>query len=202
MLFIIRSDERPAGYVHLSTANTWVTWLNRNIPESLHADVRHRLNSNLKHLLVGLELKAALIEPHAHRAQNEPPALFEPYFQNLILEFGIATFSVLEGLGAAHWLDQNNQDGINPPDIHRNAWRPVLSAVYDPNGEHGLDADVVRTLAVRDLLHQDRLGARADIHWHAMSYDAAFEPASRAVRTLLRREADAVPAATNLNVEQ
>jgi hypothetical protein len=72
MFFITQSDERPDGYVHLSTANAWTVWLSRNIPVGLHADVRHRLNSNLKHLLVGLELKAALIDPHAHRAHNQP----------------------------------------------------------------------------------------------------------------------------------
>lgn len=201
MLFITRSDERPAGYVHLSIANAWTTWLNRNIPAGLHADVRHRLNSNLKHLLVGLELKAALIDPHEHRAHNDPSALFEPYFQNLIMEFGVAAFSVLEGLGSAHWLDQNGHDGGNAMRINRDEWRAALSAIYDPDGEHGLDGDVVRTLAVRDLLHQDKLGARENIDWHAMTYDAAFEPASRAIRTLLRREAEVLPAATNLKLE-
>lgn len=201
MLFIIRSDERPAGYVHLSTANAWVTWLDRNIPAGLHADVRHRLNSNLKHLLVGLELKAGLIDPHAHRAHNEPSVVFEPYFQNLIMEFGLAAFSVLEGLGSGHWLNQNGHNGADAMRIGRDAWRAALCSVYDPDGGHGLDGDVVRTLALRDLLHQDRLGARANIDWHAMTYEAAFEPASRAIRTLLLREAGVVPAATNLNVE-
>jgi hypothetical protein len=53
-------------------------------------------------------------------------------------------------------------------------------------------------LAVRDRLHQDRLGARADIDWHSLSYEDAFEPASRAISTLLLREAQAVPERTNL----
>ena len=34
-----------------------------------------------------------------------------------------------------------------------------------------------------------------------IGHEAAFEPASRAIQTLLRREAGVVPAATNLNVE-
>ena len=199
MLFITRSDNRPAGYVNLSTATAWEGWLINNIPTSLHTEVRRRLRSNLKHLLVGLELKAALIDPQAHRGHNDPSILFEPYYQNLIMEFGVATFSVIEGLGAAHWLDQNQQDGSDPVRIGRDAWRAALCAVYDAAGEHDLDADVVRTLAVRDLLHQDKLGARENIDWHAMTYEAAFEPASRAIRTLLRREAAAVPATSNLN---
>jgi len=61
-------------------------------------------------------------------------------------------------------------------------------------GKHGLAASIERTLSVRDKLHQDKIGARADIDWHAFSYDAAFVPASHAIRTLLRREASAVPA--------
>jgi len=56
-------------------------------------------------------------------------------------------------------------------------------------GEHGLAASIERTLSVRDKLHQDKISARADTDWHAFSYDAAFVPASHAIRTLLRREA-------------
>ena len=52
---------------------------------------------------------------------------------------------------------------------------------------------------VRDKLHQDRLGVREDIDWHALSYEGAFSPARQAIQTLLRREADAVPEASNLH---
>lgn len=117
------------------------------------------------------------------------------------MEFGVGTFSVLEGLGAAQWQAQNEHDGGAPVRIDRPAWRAALRAVYGEAGEYGLDDAIGRTLAVRDLLHQDKFGARENIGWHAMTYDAAFEPASRAIRTLLRRDADLVPAATNLNVE-
>jgi hypothetical protein len=172
--------------------------VHRNIPQGLHPEVSRRLTSNLKHLLVGLELKAALIEPHAHRTATERPVLFEPYFQNLILEFCVATFSVLEGLGAAHWLASNGVDGADGPTIYRNQWQPILTAIYDENGQFGLDAHVTATLAVRDKLHQDRLGAREDIDWHALSYDVAFVPARPAISTLLLREAEFVPENTNL----
>ena len=201
MLFITRPDERPGGYVVISESNQWVSWLSRNIPAELPREVRGRLNSNLKHLLVGLELKTALINPHHHRRPQDRPGLFEPYFQNLILEFCVAAFSVLEGLGSAHWLRQNGQDGSNAPRIGRNEWLPALCAVYDETGEHGLYDAVERTLVTRDKLHQDRLGARENIDWHALSYDEAFVPASRAIRTLLRREADAVPETSNLHME-
>lgn len=201
MFYITGPDERPDGYVVLSESNHWVRWLARNIPQQVSAEVRHRLNSNLKHLLVGLELKTALINPHRHRGGGQRPVLFEPYFQNLILEFCVATFSVLEGLGSAHWLHQNGQDGADAPRIHRNEWLPALCAIYDETGELGLMDSVERTLTVRDMLHQDRVGARGNIDWHALSYDAAFIPASSAIRILLRREAEFVPGASNLRIE-
>ena len=177
------TDDRPEGYVVLSTAAQWVRWLWRNIPDTLHRDVQMRLSSNLKHLLVGMELKAALVEGH-EQFRHEHSLLFESYFQNFISEFCVATFSVFEGLGAAHWLAQNGQDGTNGPPINRNQWRPVLRAVYDENGEYGLDDNVEVTQAVRDKLHQDRLGARENIDWHDFDYEAAFIPARRAIATL------------------
>jgi hypothetical protein len=191
------TNERPGGYVVLSEASQWVPWLARNIPKALHVDVRRMLNSNLKHLLVGIELKAALIEGH-EQARKEHSVLFESYFQNFISEFCVAAFSVLEGLGSAQWLAQNGQDGSDGPAITRSQWREALSAAYDENGEHGLNDNVGSILAVRDKLHQDRLGMRDNIDWHAFSYEVAFVPARRAIATLLLREADHVPAASNL----
>lgn len=202
MLFVTRQAVRPDGYVNLSESNSWTRWLNRNVPERVDRTVTRRLVSNLKHLLVGLELKAALIGQHHHRAAGERPVLFEPYFQNLILEFCVASFSVFEGLGSAHWLDQSGQDGADGPKITRNQWLPALVSVYDATGEHGLKANVENTLGVRDRLHQDKLGARDDIDWHAISYDAAFAPASAAIRTLLRHEAELVPETSNLHLER
>lgn len=198
MFYITQCGERPDGYVNLSDSRQWVRWLAKNIPQEVHAEVCERLSSNLKHLLVGLELKAALVEAHYNRGLSERPVLFEPYAQNFNLEFCIAAFSVLEGLGSAHWLRQAGQDGGNGPAIRRDQWRPALIAVYDENGAHGLDANVTAILSVRDKLHQDRLGVRENIDWHALSYDAAFMPARRAIATLLLREAEFVPETTNL----
>lgn len=199
MYFITAPGERPDGWVHLSDANDWPTWLARNIPMELHQDVRTRLTSNLKHVLVGLELKKALIIPHAVRETGEYGVLFEPYFQTLIFEFCVGTFSVLEGLGAAHWLGQNGHDGSDCRRVHRNDWRPALCAVYDPTGEHGLDTAIRSTSNVRDKLHQDQIGARTEIDWHAFGYEPAFIPASHAIGLLLCREVGAVPDRTNLN---
>lgn len=193
------TDHKPDGYVHLSSSNQWVRWLARNTPDVVHRDVRIRLNSNLKHLLVGMEMKTALIEGH-EQARAEHSMLFEPYFQNFISEFCVAAFSVLEGLGSAHWLAQNGLDGVDGPMVYRNQWQPALIAAYDENGEHGLNDNVETTLAVRDKLHQDRLGAREEIDWHAFSYEAAFIPARRAIATLLRREPEFVPETSNLPI--
>jgi hypothetical protein len=187
------TDERPEGYVVLSQANQWVRWLARNTPADIPADIRIRLNSNLKHLMVGLELKTALIEGH-EQGRHDHSVLFESYFQNFISEFCVAAFSVLEGLGTVHWLAQNGD--ANGP--NRNQWRQALVAVYDENGEHGLNDNVGSTLEVRDKLHQDRLGMRDNIDWHAFSYEAAFMPARRAIATLLLREAEFVPEPSNL----
>ncbi|WP_159831846.1 hypothetical protein [Novosphingobium sp. TCA1] len=201
MFYITRKDDRPDGYVVLSESRDWERWLARNIPTQLNAHVRRCLISNLKHLMVGLEVKTALINAHHFRGPGDASVLFEPYFQNLILEFCVSAFSILEGIGAAHCLHQTGRDGAGAPRIDRNDWMPSLRAIYDATGELGLQEAVARTLMVRDKLHQDRLGARADIDWHSLSYDAAFSPASAAIRILLRQEAGLVPGTSNLHVE-
>ena len=198
MFYIMQPEERPKGYVNLSHSAEWVRWLNRNIPFDLDAEVRRRLSSNLKHLLVGLELKRALISPHQHRDRGDRPVLFEPYFQNLIQEFCVGAFSVIEGLGSAHWLSRNGDNGADGRRIYRNDWMPVLQDTYDGSNEFGLLNAVHQTVNVRDKLHQDQVGARADIDWHSFTYEAAFEPASIAISILLRRNADMVPEKSNL----
>jgi hypothetical protein len=195
MYYITECEERPDGYFNISDSRQWVPWLAKNIPQEVAPQIRRRLNSNLSHLIVGLELKAALIEAHFIRTAGQRPLLFEPYAQNFNLEFCVAAFSVLEGLGSAHWLAQNGEDGATGPRISRDQWQPVLDGIYDENGEYGLNVSVEATLAVRDKLHQDRLG---DIDWHALSYEDAFVPARGTIATLLLREADAVPENTNL----
>ena len=198
LFFVVGPDARPQGYEVVNETTAWTPWLSRNIPRSLHVDVRRRLSSNLKHLLAGLEFKAALIAGHRDRGPANRPVLFESYFQILILEFCVGAFSVFEGLGAAHWLAQEGRNGADAPRVSRERWLPALCANYDAEGQQDLARSVEATLAVRDLLHQDRLGAREMIDWHALRYEAAFVPASVAMRVLLMREAEFVPGGSNL----
>lgn len=200
MFYVVEGlDGRVGGYVNLSNSTDWRVWLAQNIPTDLDRDVRTLLNSNLKHLLVGLEFKAALIGGHRHRQPGERGVLFEPYFQNLILEFCVGASSVVEGLGAAQWLQQQGADGGRGRRIHRDRWKPALCAVYDPAGQHGLNDAIDVILGVRDRQHQDRLGARGEIDWHAMTYERAFQPAALVMRTLLLRRPELVPPTTNLS---
>lgn len=196
-LHIIELPEEPSGYVHLSTASEWETWIKKGLPAGLHVNVERRLISNLKHVLVGLEMKAALLVPHAKQGQ----LLFEPYFKMLNFEFCVGIFSVCEGLGSAMWLRENRRDGSAANKIAIEQWKPSLEKKFDPEKKLGLGADVDSVKSVRDKLHQDRLGARENIDWHAFSYDKAFIPAARAMRCLLSTNAADVPEKTNLTAE-
>lgn len=69
---------------------------------------------------------------------------------------------------------------------------------FDESGSLCLEANVVTVKSVRDLLHQDRLGAREDIDWHSMGFEEAFVPALSAMRGLLRQHSDRVPKNTTL----
>src|SRR3546814_3145672 len=75
---IIELADEPEGYVNVSTSAEWESWIRHCLPDGLDQEVRRRLVSNLKHVTVGLELKAALIVPHAERGAG-PSLLFEPY---------------------------------------------------------------------------------------------------------------------------
>jgi hypothetical protein len=159
--------------------------------------MRRRLISNLKHVLVALELKAGLIVPHAERGAG-PSILFEPYFQIMNFEFCVGVFSVCEGFGSALWLRENRKDGAAGNLVYFRDWEPSLVRKFDPTGTLNLSEDVDRVRNVRDKLHQDRLGARQNIDWHAFSYEDAFTPALSAIRCLLQTNAQDVPQQTNL----
>lgn len=189
--------EEAGGFVHVSTTVPWERWIIASLPAGLHDEVQARLRSNLKHILVALEMKAALIVPHAERG-NGPSILFEPYLHMMSFEFCVGVFSVCEGIGAALWLRENGLDGDAAQGVYRPQWKPPLVAAFDPQGEFGLDALVDRVGAVRDKLHQDRLGARAQIDWHDFEYAAAFQPALAALHCLLRQNLDTVPVQSNL----
>ncbi|WP_342710034.1 hypothetical protein AAFG13_37570 [Bradyrhizobium sp. B124] len=197
MFYLIELPEKPSGYVNLSTASDWEAWIRTCLPEGLHQEVRRRLISNLKHVLVGLEMKAALIVPHAKQGK----LLFESYFHMLNFEFCVGMFSICEGLGSALWLRENGLDGSDANRIPIGQWKPSLTKKFDPEAKSNLGEDVDTVKSVRDMLHQDQLGARENIDWHAFSYDKAFTPAARAMRCLLSTNARDVPKETNLTAE-
>lgn len=197
---IIELPDEPEGYVNVSTSAEWEAWIRQCLPDGLDQEVRRRLVSNLKHVMVGLELKAALIVPHAERGAG-PSLLFEPYLHIMNFEFCVGVFSICEGLGSALWLRENNLDGSAADRIGQPQWKPSLINKFDPAGDHDLGADVDRVRNVRDKLHQDRLGARENIDWHAFSFEDAFSPALRALRCLLHTNPEHVPAQTNLKAE-
>ena len=142
-------------------------------------------------------MKAALIVPHAKHGK----LLFESYFHMLNFEFCVGMFSICEGLGSASWLRENDLDGSAAERIAIEQWKSSLARKFDPEEKLGLGTDVDSVKSVRDKLHQDRLGARENIDWHAFSYDKAFTPAARAMRSLLSTNASDVPKETNLTAE-
>lgn len=197
MFYLADYPQDPPGFVHLSTSAQWEPWLNGAIPAGLHADVTNRLRSNLKHILMGLEMKAALIVPHATRVSNRS-VLFEPYCQLMIFEFCVGAFSVCEGIGSAIWLRAQNQDGSNAPRIAPDDWIGALVTAADPQAARDLDHKVRGVKDVRDKIHQDRLGARTEIDWHAFDYGQAFVPAKDGLGIVLQLNADGIPPTTNL----
>jgi hypothetical protein len=197
LFYLIKLPEETSGYVNLSTASDWETWIRNCLPAGLHKEVQRRLISNLKHVLVALEMKAALIVPH----EEQGKLLFESYFHMLNFEYCVGVFSVCEGLGSALWLRENSKDGSDAGKIGIEEWRSSLQRKFDPEAKFGLDANVGTVKTVRDKLHQDRLGARENIDWHAFSYEKAFMPAASALKCLLSTNAGDVPKDTNLNAE-
>jgi hypothetical protein len=197
VFYLIELPEQTSGYVNRSTASDWEAWIQKCLPAGLHQEVQRRLISNLKHVLVGLEMKAALIVPDAKRGK----LLFEPYFHMLNFEFCVGMFSICEGLGSAIWLRDNDLDGSAAERIAIEQWKSSLEKKFDPEAKLRLRVDVDSVKSVRDKLHQDRLGARENIDWHAFSYDNVFTPAARALRYLLRTNFADVPKETNLTAE-
>ena len=182
-----------------STSNDWEEWLLAIIPNAAHADVKHRLCSNLKHIIVGLEMKAGLIMPHGALCAEGKYVLFESYFQIMTFEFCVGVFSVCEGLGSILYLTDNGNDGSNYRQrVAIRDWKPVLVNHFDCEGTHGLEGNVNIVKSTRDKMHQDCLGARGYIDWHAMGYSNAFQPALLTMRQLLRKHSEHVPARSYL----
>lgn len=131
MFYITQLPNQPDGYVNISTSAQWEHWVLACLPDGLDQEVRSRLGSNLKHVLVALELKAALVTPHAQR--DAPPAiLFEPYYHMMNFEFCVGVFSICEGLGSAIRLRENGLDGAAADYIGFNNWKLSLVNAFDP----------------------------------------------------------------------
>ena len=189
-------QKQRGGWHALSTSTDWQGWLFQVVPKTLNARVRRHLHSNLKHILVGLEMKAGLIVPHGERGRGAG-YLFEPYFQMLIFEFNVGVFSICEGLGAALHLAAVADDGAAGPRVAPADWVAALRDRFDPGGGPGLEQKVAAVKTVRDKLHQDRVALRPDIDWHDLGYPA-FINATEALQMLLADNVDRVPRTTNL----
>lgn len=197
MYYLTNELPQPVGYVTISETGPWVSWLAASIPQGLHQDVRKRLIANLKHIFVGLEMKAALIIPH-HRREQGHSLLFEPYAQILHFEFCMGVFSVCEGIGSARYLVDTGRDGAANDRVFFNNWKDALTGHVEPEDIQQFQSSLQSVKSVRDRLHQDNLGARESIDWHAFDYEAAFAPALYAIHNVLRLNQDRIPETTNL----
>lgn len=197
MFYLDLFPDDPPGFQAISTSAEWAGWLIAAVPAGANVEVKRRLKSNLKHILVGLEMKAGLVVPHGERGAGRS-VLFEPYCQIMTFEFSVGVFSVCEGLGSIYHLLSIGNDGGAAPRVAPNDWITALCREFDPAGADGLEVNVRHTKDVRDKIHQDRLGARADIDWHDFGYGEAFIPARNALQPLLQKFESQVPAATNL----
>jgi len=197
MFYLSEQLPEPVGYVTKSYSHHWEPWLAATLPGELDGEVRHRLISNLKHIIVGLEMKAALVEPH-HLREHGRPLLFEPYAQILHFEFCTGVFSVCEGFGSSWYLVDHGLDGALGDQVSFNMWKPVLVGRLAGNNQEVFE-DLLETVKrTRDRLHQDRLGARENIDWHAFDYEVSFQPALQALHFLFRQNENQLPERTNL----
>lgn len=197
MFYLDHYSDDVSGFTANSTSAEWVRWLSSVIPNKVHKEVRRRLRFNLKHIIVGLEMKAGLLIPHGEKRAGRS-VLFEPYSQIMTFEFCIGTFSVCEGLGSILHLTAQGDDGSAGKRVSTKHWIAALVEHFDEDGSLELKTNVEIVKSVRDLLHQDRLGARADIDWHSMGYTEAFLPALSTIRGLLMQQSNRVPKNTFL----
>ncbi len=199
MFYLDKYPNQPNGFNSISTSAEWMGWVYATVPNDTDGQVQERLVSNLKHVLVGLEMKAGLIVPHCERISNIS-VLFEPYCQILTFEFCVGVFSICEGVGSIHYLSQQGDDGTSGAHVKTEHWINALIMNFDPDGTAELETNVQKVKSVRDKMHQDRLGARENIDWHDFGFEQAFLPARSALQPLLIQNQDVVPDQTNLLV--
>lgn len=198
MFYLDQFSDDANTFVSISYARDWEGWLSAVIPTGLNSSVRNRLRSNLKHVIVGVEMKAALLLPHfARRSGNN--ILFEPYATILTLEFCIGTFSVCEGIGAALYLSDQGDDGSTGTCVRSGEWLTALSERLIMEDGTSIREELEAVKQVRDIIHQDRLALRQSIDWHDLSFNSAFVPAARVWHRLLQEAPCKAPTNTNLN---
>ena len=188
------------GFTYLSTSKEWKIWLDAVIPDTIDQQIHNRLSSNLKHILLGLEMKAGLILPHAYSKlkSNQKALLFEPYHQILTFEFCLGTWSVCEGLGTAHHLANHQKSGRRIKKIRSNIIISALTKAYSSNNQYQFELETKQVRNIRNMIHQDNLFKRDNIDWHALGYQAAFIPALNVLSSLFETEKHLVPKRTNL----
>lgn len=64
MFYLDNFSSDAPGFTANSISSEWEHWLTSVIPNEAHEEVRRRLRSNLKCIIVGLEMKAGLLIPH------------------------------------------------------------------------------------------------------------------------------------------
>lgn len=193
MQYYLTDEPRgPAGFLYVSTASEWSSWVTSAVPAELDTYNRRILVSNLKHILCGLEMKAGLLESHYCLPNSgNPNCLFEPYAAILTFEFCVGVFSVAEGLGAALSMASGN---LKP---HRAQWTQIL---HDRFGQ--MDSEFESALksvqSVRDLIHQDRAGQRRNIDWHEFGLASALLPAAKVLSAVFDAKPNHLPSKSNL----
>ena len=138
MFYLSELPDNPPGFNAISNPAEWEGWLIDALPREADVEIKRRLSSNLKHILVGLEMKAGLIIPHCTRVAAAPSILFESYCQTMIFEFCVGVYSVCEGLGSIHYLTSQGDDGAGGGAVYRQNWQDALVLVFDDTGEHDL----------------------------------------------------------------
>lgn len=193
MFYLDDVSDEPPGFKYKSSATDWEPWIQEVLPANTQDTVKKRMKSNLKHIIVGLEMKADLIISHQNASKS---ILFESYAQIMTFEFCVGVFSVCEGLGSVYYLASKGNNRRQNERVYFNEWKNELITKFD--SDSSLEGNLETVKSVRDKLHQDKLGVREDIDWHSFGYQEAFQPAISALSVLFKQHADKVPETTNL----
>ncbi|SHE35943.1 hypothetical protein SAMN05444339_101147 [Loktanella atrilutea] len=140
--------------------SVWSRWLSATIPQNIDERFRANARHHLQIILVGLEMKFGLII--ANRDYRNTGVghglLYEPYLWNLILETSIATYSLVEGLGVALYLEGLHGESTEGLRIDESDWASVIKAAWMPD-YIGFDDDLAIVRRGRNRIYQNDLSA-------------------------------------------